>query len=307
MCSVRELQLGDEHSGIIELPDDAPVGQSFAAYAGLDDPVFDLAITPNRPDCYGVHGIARDLAAAGLGTLKERPIPAVQARGSNPVPIRVEEGSGCHAFAGRLIRGVRNGPSPKWLQQRLTEIGLRPISALVDITNFFSVDQARPLHVYDAAKLDGGVSARRGREGERFVALNEKEYAVSPDDCVIADDSKVLGLGGVMGGEETGVSESTTDVLLECAWFDPESIGATGRRHMIHSDARTRFERGVDPTALDEMVEAATAMILELCGGEASEVTLATSGDWSTVIAPRQFTLRPERVKTLAGVDLPQP
>ena len=304
MCSVRELQLGDEHQGIIELPDDAPVGESYAAYAGLDDPLFDLAITPNRPDCYGVRGIARDLAAAGLGTLKEQPASAVGAGGASPITITVEDGSGCHAFAGRLIRGVRNGPSPKWLQQRLTEVGLRPISALVDITNFFSIDQARPLHVYDAAKLQGGIVARRGREGERFLALNDKEYSVTADDCVIADEGRVLGLGGVVGGEETGVSEATTDVLLECAWFDPESIGATGRRHMIHSDARTRFERGVDPLALEPMIEAATAMIVELCGGESSAVTLSTTADWNAIIAPRRITLRPGRVKTLAGVDL---
>ncbi len=305
MCSVRELQLGEEHDGIIELPADAPVGQSFAAYAGLDDPLFDIAVTPNRPDCLGVRGIARDLAAAGLGALHERPTAPVRSGCPQPIPIRVEEGSGCEAFAGRLIRGVHNGPSPEWLQRRLTAVGLRPISALVDITNFFSVDQARPLHVYDAAKLHGGIVARRGRDGERFRALNDKDYAVAPQDCVIADEAHVLGLGGVIGGEDTGVTEGTTDVLLECAWFDPADIGATGRRHGISTDARARFERGVDPLALESMVEAATAMILELCGGEASETALATSSRWAAVTSPRQVQLRSTRVRELAGLDLP--
>jgi phenylalanyl-tRNA synthetase beta chain len=305
MCSVRELQLGEEHDGIIELPAEAPVGQSFAAYAGLDDPLFDVAVTPNRPDCLGVRGIARDLAAAGVGTLVERPIAPRPGGFAQPVAIATEEESGCEAFAGRLIRGVRNGPSPEWLQRRLTAVGLRPISALVDVTNFFSVDRARPLHVYDATKLQGGITARRGRAGERFLALNDKEYAVTPDDCVIADEARALGLGGVIGGTDTGVSEDTTDVLLECAWFDPASIGATGRRHGVNTDARARFERGVDSRALEEMVEAATAMILELCGGEASDVTLATSRRWAAVTAERHVQLRPTRVQELAGLDLP--
>ena len=304
MCSVRELQLGEEHDGIIELPGDAQVGERFVDYAGLDDAVLDVAVLPNRPDCLGVRGIARDLAAKGLGTLKPDGVAAVSANGSNPVAIRVEEGSGCEAFAGRLIRGVRNGPSPEWLQQRLKAIGLRPISALVDITNFFSIDRARPLHVYDVARLDGGIVARRGREGERFLALNDKEYSVTPQDCVIADDSAVLGFGGVIGGEDTGVTDATTDVLLECAWFDPEAIGATGRRHMINTDARARFERGVDPTALEAMVEAATAMILDLCGGEASEVTVASTSRWEDIRAPRRVHLRPARVRELAGLDI---
>lgn len=305
MCSVRELELGEEHDGIIELPGDAPVGQSFAAYAGLDDPLFDIALTPNRPDCLGVRGIARDLAAAGLGTLRDQPIRPVEGRFPNPVGIRIEENSGCHAFAGRFIRGVKNVASPDWLRKRLVAVGLRPISALVDITNFFSIDQARPLHVYDAARLNGGIVARRGREGEGFRALNDKDYEVVSDDCVIADHAHVLGLGGVIGGEDTGVSETTTDVLLECAWFDPEGIGAAGRRHMINTDARARFERGVDPLALEPMVEAATAMILDLCGGEPSEVTLATASDWSDITAPRYVPLRPERVENLAGVHIP--
>ena len=305
MCSARELQLGEDHSGIIELPGDAPVGTAYTDYAGLGDPVFDVNVTPNRQDCMGVRGIARDLAAARLGTLNQQTFEPVQGRFDNPVPIRVEEDSGCAAFAGRLIRGVRNGPSPDWLQQRLKAVGLRPISALVDVTNFFSVDQARPLHVYDAAKLQGGIVARLGHGGERFLALNDKEYTTAADDCVIADDSGAIGLGGVIGGEGTGVDEQTSDVLLECAWFLPERIAATGRRHQIVTDARARFERGVDPLALEAMVEAATRMILDLCGGEPSTVTLARSEEWPRAVRPRFVPFRRERVKSLAGIDVP--
>ncbi|WP_310468494.1 phenylalanine--tRNA ligase subunit beta [Sphingomonas sp.] len=305
LCSVRELELGDEHDGIIELAADAPVGASFSAFAGLDDPVFDVAVLPNRPDCLGVRGIARDLAAKGLGTLRPEARKTVPSAGANPVAIGVEDGSGCHAFAGRLIRGVTNGASPEWLQRRLKAVGLRPISALVDITNFFSVDQARPLHVYDAAKLNGAIVARKGRDGEAFRALNDKDYSVTPGDCVIADDKAVLGFGGVIGGEDTGVTDATSDVLLECAWFDPDSAGGTGRRHLINTDARARFERGVDPTLLREMTEAATAMIVEMCGGEASEITITEAADWGEIVAPRTVALRPERLKALAGIDLP--
>jgi phenylalanyl-tRNA synthetase beta chain len=305
MCSERELELGAGHDGIIELPADAPVGQRYSAYAGLEDPVFDIAVTPNRPDCFGVRGIARDLAAAGLGTLRERPVRPFAQEGANPVLITIDEGSGCEAFAARLIRGVSNGPSPEWLQQRLRAVGLRPISALVDITNFFSVDQARPLHVYDAKLLNGGIKARRGRAGERFDALNDRAYEANPDDVVIADDSGVLGLGGVVGGTSTGVSETTTDVLLECAWFDPVVIARTGQRHQVHTDARARFERGVDPTTLEAMSDAATAMILDLCGGSATERSLTKTARWSEIVAPRTVALRPERVASLAGLDLP--
>ncbi|HEY8592262.1 MAG TPA: phenylalanine--tRNA ligase subunit beta [Sphingomicrobium sp.] len=305
MCSVRELQLGEEHDGIIELAADAPVGAKFTDYAQLDDPVLDIAVLPNRPDCLGVRGIARDLAAKGLGQLKPLPVAAISPMGPNPISIRIEEDSGCAAFGGRLIRGVKNGPSPKWLQQRLKAVGLRPISALVDITNFFSIDRARPLHVYDAAKLNGGIVARRGREGERFLALNDHEYEVTPKDCVIADSFSVLGFGGVIGGEDSGVTDATTDVFLECAWFDPEQVAGTGRRHMINTDARARFERGVDPTALAEMIEAATAMIIDLCGGEATEATIASTSRWAEVVAPRSIELRPERVRDLAGLDIP--
>jgi phenylalanyl-tRNA synthetase beta chain len=306
MCSSRELELGDDHEGIIELPADAPVGAAFADWRG-SDPVFDVAVTPNRPDCMGVNGIARDLAAAGLGQFVHKAIRYEAIRGSfpSPVPIRVERDSGCHIFWGRVIRGVRNGPSPQWLQDRLKAVGLRPISALVDITNFFSLDQARPLHVYDVAKLSGAVRARRGREGESFLALNGKDYAVVPEDCVIADDARVLGLGGVMGGEFSGVTEATTDVLLECAWFDPEWIGRTGRRHGIASDARARFERGIDPMMLSTVIETAAAMIVELCGGEVSEPEIA--GEYPAGGYPdsqKIVAYRPDMASRLGGIEL---
>ena len=303
MCSVRELELGDEHGGIIELAEDAPVGAAFSLYAGLDDPVIDIAVTPNRPDCLGVNGIARDLAAAGLGseTHKAFRYTPVEGRFTSPVPIEVEPGSGCAVFAARAFRGVANGPSPEWLQRRLLAVGLRPISALVDITNFFSLDRARPLHVYDMTRIDGAIRARRGRAGDRFVALNGKEYEATPDDCVIADDHRMLGFGGVMGGEYSGVREDTTEVLLECAWFEPELTGATGRRHGINSDARARFERGVDPTSVLTGIEAATEMILALCGGEASELTI--SGQIPS--HDRTVAFRPSRVAELGGIEIP--
>ena len=305
MCSSRELQLGEDHSGIIELPEDAPVGTAFTDYAGLGDPVFDVNVTPNRPDCFGINGIARDLAAVGLGQQTDRAhYEAIEGRFPCPVSIRIEEGSGCRVFWGRVIRGVRNGPSPDWLQQRLKAVGLRPISALVDITNFFTMDRARPLHVYDLAKLDGGIVARRGRNGDRFLALNDKEYEATRDDCVIADDSGAIGFGGVIGGESTGVDENTTDVLLECAWFEPEAVAATGRRHGINSDARARFERGVDTASLAAGIEYGTAMILELCGGEPSEPRIATDHVGEDFFALPMKPYRPSRLKTLGGIEL---
>jgi phenylalanyl-tRNA synthetase beta chain len=300
MCSSRELELGDDHQGIIELPADAQVGLSFAEYHGAD-PVFDVAVTPNRPDCMGVDGIARDLAAAGIGQFRYKPTSYQAIAGTFPCPvkIRVEAGSGCHVFWGRVIKGVKNGPSPQWLQDKLKSAGLRPISALVDITNYFSVDRARPLHVYDLAKLKGGITARRGRAGESFLALNDKTYTVTPEDCVIADDAHVLGLGGVIGGEGTGVSETTSDVLLECAWFDPESIARTGQRHAVTTDARQRFERGVDPMML-------SALIVELCGGELSEPVFA--GQFPAAgypENPKRVAFSPEMTLRLGGVDIP--
>ncbi|MDQ3074909.1 MAG: phenylalanine--tRNA ligase subunit beta, partial [Pseudomonadota bacterium] len=229
MCSSRELELGDDHDGIVELPSDAPVGASFADYAGLDDAVFDVAITPNRQDCMGVRGIARDLAAAGLGSLKPLDVPAIEGGFDNPVGIRIEDEAGCPAFHGRVVRGLSNGASPEWMQHRLKAAGQRPISALVDITNYVMLDLGRPSHAYDVAKLDGAVVARRAREGENFTALNDKDYALTPDMTVIADAAGVHDLGGIMGGTHSGVDGGTTDVLLEVAYFTPERIARTGQ------------------------------------------------------------------------------
>lgn len=274
MCSVRELQLGDEDSGIIELPDDAPIGTPIADYYATS-PVFDVSITPNRPDCMGVYGLARDLAAAGLGTLKPLAVPAVSANFPCPVEIRTDDAEGCPAFYGRVVRGVRNGPSPQWLQDYLRDAGQRPISAIVDLTNFLMFGFGRPAHAYDLAKLNGAVVARKAKDGEEVLALNEKTYTLDSSMTVIADDSGVHDIAGIMGGEHSGVSEDTTDILLEIAFFNPETIGATGRKLGLSSDARTRFERGVDPEFLDDGLELLTALIIEICGGEASEVVRA--------------------------------
>jgi phenylalanyl-tRNA synthetase beta chain len=279
LLSERELQLSDEHTGIIELDPGAKVGSSAAKALGLDDAVFEVAITPNRPDCLGVRGIARDLAAAGLGSLKKDAVKPVKGSFPNPIPIKLEFGKedtdACPVFAGRLVRNVSNGPSPDWLQRRLKAIGLRPINALVDITNFISYDRGRPLHVYDADKITGAIRARLGRKGESFAALDGKTYEADADMCVIADDRAVLGLGGVMGGEETGATEATTNVFIESAYFDPKRTARTGRRLNIQSDARYRFERGVDPAFVVPGLEFATDLVLQLCGGEASKITVA--------------------------------
>ena len=274
MCSTRELELGEDHDGIIELPADAPVGTPFADYHGAD-PVFDISITPNRPDCMGVFGIARDLAAAGLGTL--RPHIAEPVAGSFPCPvdIRTEDPDGCPAFYGRVIRGVTNGASPEWMQARLKSAGQRPISALVDITNYVMLAFGRPAHAYDLAKLNGAVVARRARDGETVTALNGKEYPLDAGMTVIADDAGVHDIAGIMGGEHSGCGDDTADVLLEIAYFDPERIAATGRKLNLTSDARQRFERGVDPGFLDEGLAILTDLILRICGGEASDVVRA--------------------------------
>jgi len=275
MCSVRELELGDEHDGIIVLPDEAPVGGNYARWAGLDDPVIEVAVTPNRQDAMGVHGIARDLAAASLGTLK--PVEVQEIAGSFPCPVevRTDDPEGCPAFYGRVIRGVRNGASPAWLQQRLKGVGQRPISALVDVTNYIMLSYGRPLHVYDLAKLTGAVRARRAAAGEEVLALNGKTYRLDPSMTVIADDAGVHDIGGIMGGEHSGVTEETTDILIECAYFDPEHIARTGQKLALTSDARSRFERGVDPAFVETGIALATQMALELAGGEASEIVRA--------------------------------
>jgi phenylalanyl-tRNA synthetase beta chain len=280
LVSEFELQISDDHEGIIELPDDAPVGVPYAKYAGLDDPMIEINLTPNRGDATGVHGIARDLAAAGIGKLKDTPIKTVKGQFPCPVKVTLDFGattSLCPAFALRLIRGVKNGPSPDWLARRLTAIGLRPINALVDITNFITYDRGRPLHVFDAAKVRGDLTVRRARAGESLLALDGKTYALDETMCVIADDHGVESLAGIMGGEKTGCSEATTDVLIESALWVPMNIAQTGRKLGINSDARYRFERGVDPAFMVPGLESATRMVMDSCGGTASEVTVAGS------------------------------
>src|ERR1700730_12703359 len=278
LCSEFELQLSDDHDGIIELPPDAPVGAPYAQWAGLDDPVIEINLTPNRPDCTGVHGIARDLAAADIGTLKETAIKPVKGEFPCPVAVALDFGatpSLCRGFALRLVKGVRNGPSPQWLARRLIAIGLRPINTLVDITNFITFDRGRPLHVFDAAKVKGNLVVRRGRAGETLTALDGKTYGLDDTMCVIADDTGPESLAGIMGGEATGCSETTTDVLIESALWDQLNIAQTGRKLGTNSDAPYRFERGVDPACMRPGLELATRMVLDLCGGEPSEATVA--------------------------------
>src|SRR5579872_3165687 len=274
LVSEFELQLSDNHEGIIELPDDAPVGKNYGQWAGLDDPVIEINLTPNRADCTSVHGIARDLAAAGMGKLKEPAIKAVKGAFACPVAVTIAAPELCPAFALRLVRGVNNGPSPAWMQQRLTAIGLRPINALVDITNFFTYDRGRPLHVFDAAKIKGNLTVRRAREGETLLALDGKIYGLDSSICVIADETGVESLAGIMGGEVSGVSEATTDVLIESALWNELNIAQTGRKLGINSDARYRFERGVDPAFVKPGLDLATRMVLDLCGGTPSAITV---------------------------------
>ena len=300
MCSTRELELGDDHDGIIELPADAPVGTAFADYHG-SDPVFDVAITPNRPDCMGVYGIARDLAAAGLGTLKPIAVQSVPGSFPCPLPIRTDDPEGCPAFFGRAIRGVKNGASPQWLQDRLLSAGQRPISALVDITNYVMLAYGRPAHAYDLAKLSGAIFARRAVDGETVLALNGKEYTLTSAMTVIADDAGVHDIAGIMGGEHSGCSDETTDVLLEVAYFDPVRIGETGRALNLTSDARARFERGVDPAFLDAGLAILTELIVEICGGEPSEVIQAGNPPAGTKVVAYD----PGMAEGLGGVAIP--
>ena len=302
MCSARELELGEDHTGIIELPDDAPVGASFASYAELDDAVFDVAVLPNRQDCMGVRGIARDLAAAGMGTLKPLGIPQVEGSFPCPVPITIEDREGCPAFFGRAVRGLTNGASPEWMQRRLKAAGQRPISALVDITNYVMLDHARPAHAYDIAKLQGGLTARAARQGEKVLALNEKEYVLEPFVTVIADDTQVHDIGGIMGGEDSGVSDATTDVMLEVAYFAPERIARTGQALGLTSDARSRFERGVDPAFLDDGLAILTGLVLDICGGEASAVIRAGEPPMER----RTIHFDYGRTKALGGIEVPE-
>ncbi|HEX3500658.1 MAG TPA: phenylalanine--tRNA ligase subunit beta [Stellaceae bacterium] len=303
LCSAYEMEISDDHEGIIELPADAPIGESFAKAAGLDDAVLDIKVTPNRADCLGVHGIARDLAAAGLGRLILPNVEPIEGSFASPTWIHLAtlDQEACPLFIGRTIRGVKNGPSPRWLQDRLTAIGLRPISALVDITNFLTFDLNRPLHVFDTGRIAGDLVVREARPGERIKALNGREYTLDGEMTVIADDAEVLSLGGVIGGENTSCTEATTDVFIEAALFDPVRTAATGRKLNLQSDARYRFERGLDPAFVAPGIAIATRLILELCGGEPSELVVAgATPEWQ-----RSYTLRPDRVATLGGVEVP--
>ena len=301
MISGAEIGFNEDHSGIIEMPLDAPVGTPFAEVLGLNDPVIEINLTPNRPDCTGVSGIARDLGAALIGTFKDRGIKPVKGEFPCPVSVTIEADRLCPAFALRLVRGVSNGPSPDWLQNKLTAIGLRPINALVDITNFMTHDRGRPLHVFDAKKVKGNLVVRRAQNGEQLLALDGKTYTLDNAMCVIADDSGAESLAGIMGGETTGCDETTTDVLIESALWDPINIAQTGRKLGINSDARYRFERGVDPAFTVPGLELATQMVLDLCGGTPSEIVVA--GD---VSAPERVIDFPTaEVKRLAGLELP--
>ena len=304
LVSEREMGLSDEHAGIIELPADAPVGKPFASILGLDDPLFDVAITPNRQDCLGVRGIARDLAAAGLGTLKALAVPATAGAFASPIGVRLvfapDEANACPLFVGRYVKGVKNGPSPAWMQARLKAIGLRPISALVDMTNYVTFDLGRPLHVFDADKIAGGIEVRLSRPGERMAALNGKAYEVEAGVTLIADDAGPVGFGGVIGGEASGCTETTRNVFIESALFDPIRTARTGRRYQIESDARYRFERGVDPAFVQTGADIATMWVQKLCGGEASQIVIAGQApEWQ-----RKVSLRPTRVRELGGIEV---
>lgn len=302
MCSERELELSEEHDGIIDLPADAPVGTSYAAYAHLDDPVIEINLTPNRPDATSVYGIARDLAASGLGRLVGGAIMPHAGDGMCPVKVKIEAPELCPGFALRLVRGVKNGPSPKWLQQRLIAIGLRPISALVDITNYVTFDRGRPLHVFDANKVAGNLTVRRASDGEKVLALDGREYTLTPDMCVIADEDGVESIAGIMGGEHSGCDENTSDVLIESALWDPITTARTGRTLGIISDARYRFERGVDPEFMVAGVELATKLVLDFCGGTPTETeVVGYAGHVEKIVS---FPL--SEVKRLTGIEVPR-
>src|SRR6185437_8715224 len=304
LVSEAELEISDDHDGIIDLPADAPVGQPFAKYKGLDDPVLDINLTPNRPDCTGVNGIARDLAAADVGAFKDRAPKPIKGEFPCPVSVTLDFGQThplCPAFALRLVKGVKNGPSPDWLQKRLTAIGLRPINALVDITNFITYDRGRPLHVFDAKKVRGNLTVRRAKNGETLKALDGKTYTIDEATCVIVDEKGVESLAGIMGGEETGCDETTTEVLIESALWDPLNVAQTGRKLGINSDARYRFERGVDPAFMLPGLELATQMVIEMCGGQASQIVLA--GDPTPKEKIVDFPL--SELPRLSGLKLP--
>lgn len=303
MCSEKELQMSDSHDGIIDLPEDAPVGTSFAAYAGLDDPMIEINLTPNRPDCTSIYGIARDLAASGLGTLKAAPQPDFKVEGDTTTKVTLDLGEDSHlcpGFALRLVRGVKNGPSPKWMQQRLLAIGLRPINALVDVTNYMTFDQGRPLHVFDAAKVKGNLTVRRAVEGEKVLALDTREYILSPANVVIADDNGIESIGGIMGGEHSGCDENTVDVLIESALWDPMNIAKSGRALGIITDARYRFERGVDPEYMVAGLERATQLVVDICGGTAAKTDVTGYAGYTAKIVDFPVS----EVKRLTGLEV---
>lgn len=306
LCSEREMMLSDDHTGIIDLPEDAPLGARFIDWRGLNDPVIEIKVTPNRPDALGIHGIARDLAARGLGRLIPAEVPMIEGGFASPIRVEIDPAlkeKGCPHFAGRLIRGVRNGPSPDWLQARLKAIGLRPISALVDITNFFTFAWNRPLHVFDTDKVTGAVlRIHPAKGGEEFLALDGKTYVLAAGQMAISDDAGVESLAGIMGGEHSGCTDETVNVFLESAWWDPITVAATGRALKINSDARYRFERGVDPAFTLPGLDMATRMILDLCGGEAS----AVAQDGAPLDTKRNYRLNPARVVSLVGMDIPE-
>lgn len=303
MLSERELELSEEHDGIIDLTTDVAAGTSYATFAELDDPVIDIGLTPNRPDCTGVYGIARDLAAAGVGKLKDGTVPVIAGDGSCPVSVTLDfKGESlCPTFALRLVRGVKNGPSPLWMQKRLKAIGLRPINTLVDITNYVTFDRGRPLHVFDAAKVQGNLTVREAKDGENFLALDGKEYTLDSSMCVIADENGVESLSGIMGGEDSGCDENTTDVLIESALWMPDNIAATGRKLGIQTDARYRFERGVDPAFNEQGLDLATQLVVDLCGGTPTQKTVA--GAIPEVDKIIDFPVA--EVKRLSGLDVP--
>ncbi|MEO0568633.1 MAG: phenylalanine--tRNA ligase subunit beta [Pseudomonadota bacterium] len=308
MCSEREMELSDEHDGIIELPS-GEIGQRFTDWLAANDPakvdpVVEIAITPNRPDALGVRGIALDLAARGLGTMKEAPKAHVEGQFASPINVTIDSDTedGCYVFAGRLIKGVKNGPSPAWLQNRLRAIGLRPISTLVDITNFFTYDRNRPLHVFDADKVKGNLRVHRAKGGETLIGLDEKEYTFSAGQVVISDDENIESIAGIMGGLATGCTDETTNVFLEAAVWDHIQIAHTGRALKINSDARYRNERGIDPGFNMEAHDLATQMIIDLCGGEPSNLVVAGA----VPDVSRAYKLDPARVQSLVGMEIPE-
>lgn len=299
MCSAKELGVGEGDEGIMDLDASLPMGEALADALNLNDPVIDFEVTPNRPDWLGVNSIARDLAAVGLGTVTTPDIPKADATFPCPQKVRIEAPDACPAFAARVVRGVKNGPSPQWLQDKLKAIGLRPISALVDITNYVTYDRARPLHFYDRAKLNGDIIVRMAQD-EAFDALDKNSYTATEADCAIADEKGILGLGGIVGGESSGCGDDTTEIVIESAYFDPLTIRRSAKRLGVNSDAKYRFERGVDTGSLVDGVELATKLVLEICGGEASEIIVA--GDVPE--KPADINFDPSLVTRLTGLTL---